>query len=59
MYIGFIGNKSILIFLGANPAIRSNLFVFKEKIKRISTSIGAKKEPLKILLLSSWNFHQN
>jgi hypothetical protein len=28
--------------LGANPAFRCNLFIFKGKIKRISTSIGAK-----------------
>jgi hypothetical protein len=26
------------------PAIRCNLFIFKEKIKRISTAIGAKEK---------------
>ncbi len=31
----------IKLFLGANPAIRYNLLLFKEKSKRISTSIGA------------------
>jgi hypothetical protein len=31
-----------LFFSGANPAIRSNLLLFKEKSKRISTSIGAR-----------------
>ncbi len=30
------------MFLGANPAIRYNLFFFKEKKKRISTAIWAR-----------------
>jgi hypothetical protein len=34
------------------PAIRFNLFVFKEKTKRISTSIGAKWKEFAFLQLS-------
>ncbi|KFC59928.1 hypothetical protein FEM08_13050 [Flavobacterium gilvum] len=34
------------------PAIRCNLFIFKEKIKRIFTSIGAKKSDLAFLTSS-------
>ncbi len=30
------------VFFGAHPAFRFNLFIFKEKIKRIFTSIGAR-----------------
>jgi hypothetical protein len=30
------------VFLEANPAIRYNLLLFKEKSKRIFTSIGAR-----------------
>ena len=33
--------ESLKVLLGANPAIRCNLFVFKGKTKRIFTSIGA------------------
>ena len=48
----------LLVFLGAEelgildnmvPALCSNLFVFKEKTKRISTSIGAKQKYLAFL----------
>jgi hypothetical protein len=31
-----------VFFLELSPAFRYNLFIFKEKIKRIFTSIGAK-----------------
>ena len=34
----------IFIFLGANSAVRFNLLFFKEKNKRISTSIRAKPQ---------------
>ena len=36
------GAERFGIFIGTGPAIRYNLFIFKEKIKRISTAIGAK-----------------
>jgi hypothetical protein len=36
-------------------AIRCNLFVFKEKTKRISSSIGANDKHLAFLLLSTSN----
>lgn len=32
----------ILFLFGANPAIRYNIFFFKEKKKMISTTIGAR-----------------
>jgi len=42
-----------LAFLaGMGPAIRYNLFIFKGKIKRISTSIRAKGKDLAFLPLS-------
>jgi hypothetical protein len=34
--------KDLAFSGGIGPAIRCNLFIFKEKIKRISTAIGAK-----------------
>ena len=40
------GAERFGIFIGTGPAIRYNLFIFKEKIKRISTAIGAKGEIL-------------
>jgi len=33
-----------MFFKTISPAIRCNLFVFKEKTKRISTSIGASQD---------------
>lgn len=36
----------ILNNLGAHPAIRFNLFLFKEKRKRIFSTIGAKKNAI-------------
>jgi hypothetical protein len=36
------GNFEFFYSFGANPAIRYNLLFFKEKNKRISTTIGAK-----------------
>jgi hypothetical protein len=38
-----LSNLMAVFILGANPAFRSNLLLFKGKSKRISTAIGAKK----------------
>ena len=35
-------NFGSCFFFGANPAFRYNLFIFKEKIKRIFTAIRAR-----------------
>jgi hypothetical protein len=37
--------KITTVLLGAIPAVRYNLFLFKEKRKRIFTAIGAIKKP--------------
>ncbi|MEN9908123.1 MAG: hypothetical protein RLZZ540_1272 [Bacteroidota bacterium] len=37
------------------PAIRCNLFIFKEKIKRISTAIGAKKQKTNFTIQTKLN----
>jgi hypothetical protein len=44
------GAERFGFFIGISPAIRFNLFIFKGKIKRISTAIGAKEKDFAFLL---------
>jgi hypothetical protein len=45
-----IRSRKIEHFCRHRPAIRLNLFIFKGKTKRISTSIGAREKDLAFLL---------
>jgi len=42
MVFFFLEQKDLAFSRTISPAIRYNLFIFKEKIKRIFTTIGAK-----------------
>jgi uncharacterized protein with HEPN domain len=44
-----LGAEKFGLFSHIDPAIRYNLFIFKEKTKRIFTSIGAKYKQLAFL----------
>ncbi|AOW09917.1 hypothetical protein [Flavobacterium gilvum] len=43
-HLSFFGAETLAFSGKIVPAFRCNLFIFKEKIKRISTAIGAKEK---------------
>jgi hypothetical protein len=47
----YLGAEKLGVFEYMGPAIRYNFFIFKEKIKKIFTSIRAKRKDITSLLL--------